>query len=293
MQYSGVSQIICTVGFIIYSILSKHELIGENSSVGYLPFDKPDLAKTTNSVIQFICPSLLIFFCVPVYLAGLLQILCVDAILRNRPSMIRSLVLERPALYFSLAFVPGVICFWMYWTEMLITNAQIYSVNGAVIAANNTSFTVAFMYSISLFITFYACYGSITSYQHLKENRNKSLGNTSQSGIPAYVVFQVFQLGYLLPFVGFIKAFELLIWIFPSFLNVYLGTFGLLILMIVPFLTFFNNGSHKAVYSLVPLFSSILEKVHLMASDEKNWDPFYNKKDVSETYTIDSYYGNA
>jgi hypothetical protein len=106
-------------------------------------------------------------------------------------------------------------------------------------------------------------------------------------------VFQVFQLGYLLPFVGFIKAFELLIWIFPSFLNVYLGIFGLFILMIVPFLTFFNNGSHKAVYPLVPLFGSLLEKVHLMASDEKNWDSPFKVASKSETYSIDSYYGNA
>lgn len=275
MQYSSILQVLCTVGFSIYSIIGKHELIASNGS--FLYFDQADLANSRNTAVHYICATILILICMPVYAAGLLQVLVVDAILKDRNSFVRKALFENPVSFFSLGFIPGiisVICF--YIESYLRPDMPVYSINGCIIAPHNTSVVLIANYLISILLTIWACYGSFSCYKSLELNHRRMLASASTSGIPGYVVFQVLQLGYTLPIVGLVKGLELVIWIFPSAVNIYYGIFGIIILATIPFLNFMNNGSHKGIYPYVPLFRGILQKVYVKASEEAAWNPFYN-----------------
>ncbi|KAJ3318232.1 hypothetical protein HDV06_000725 [Boothiomyces sp. JEL0866] len=60
-------------------------------------------------------------------------------------------------------------------------------------------------------------------------------------------------------------------------------TFAMVIISISPFLAFVNNGSHKNIYPLVPIFSKQLEKIYVSSSREQAWNPFYNNQTAKET----------
>ncbi|KAJ3273541.1 hypothetical protein HDV01_004308 [Terramyces sp. JEL0728] len=275
MQYSSILQIFCTIGFSIYSIIGKHELIASNSS--FLFFDQADLANSNNSTVHYICATILILICMPIYAAGLLQVLVVDAILKDRNTFVRKTLFESPIFFFSLGIIPGIFSVVCYYIELLLRpDMPVFSINGCIIAPHNLSVVLIANYIISLLLTVWACYGSVSCYRSLQINHSRMLASASTSGIPGYVVFQVLQLGYTLPLVGLVKGLELAIWIFPSAVNVYYGTFGVVILATIPFLTFFNNGSHKGIYPYVPIFNGVLEKVYLKASKEAAWNPFYH-----------------
>jgi hypothetical protein len=82
---------------------------------------------------------------------------------------------------------------------------------------------VIIAYILAILITLYGLYCSLRTYNNLKENFKRMIETAQKSGISGYVIFQVLQIGYTMPIVGFVKGFELLIWIFPSVINVYYG----------------------------------------------------------------------
>ncbi|KAJ3308073.1 hypothetical protein HDV04_001834 [Boothiomyces sp. JEL0838] len=215
--------------------------------------------------------------CLPIYLAGVSQIVALDVMLTTSHTFTLKLLTKRPLAFFSVALIPGVILLILYWVEMYARGMTPYSVNGYVIRAQNISYTLIATYTISILTTFYGLFRSILTYRKLKANFERMISVAQSNGIPGYVVFQVLQIGYTIPFVGFIFAFEWLIWIFPSVINVYIGTFAMMVISLSPILAFINNGSHKNIYPLVPLFSKVLEQIYVSSSKEQAWNPFYSK----------------
>ncbi|KAJ3311357.1 hypothetical protein HDV04_004069 [Boothiomyces sp. JEL0838] len=82
---------------------------------------------------------------------------------------------------------------------------------------------------------------------------------TKKSNVPNYVLFQTLEAGYALPILGLLKAMELLIWTFPSPLNVYYSAFIACLMSIAPIHTFLSNGANKTIYPYVPFVSGVLE----------------------------------
>ncbi|KAJ3320406.1 hypothetical protein HDV06_005329 [Boothiomyces sp. JEL0866] len=276
MQYSCIFQLFCSLGFCVVCIFSKHDLLYYNWSAGSLYFDHSDVNATFSTWIHYANASLAILCMLPIYFAGVCQIAALDSLLVDKVSVVREWVRERPTLFYSVGMIPGVVMLILYWVEMNVRGITTpYSVNGAMI-----TFIIAYISAI--FTTLYGLYCSLRTYKNLKVNFQRMIETAQKSGVSGYVVFQVLQIGYSMPIVGFVKGFELLIWIFPSVINVYYGTYGLVLSSITPLLVFVNNGSHKNIYPLVPFFGGFLASIYEKSSKEEAWNPFYSKGSTAE-----------
>jgi hypothetical protein len=273
MLYCTLLQTFTTISFCVFAVLGKTELLLVN---GMTPFyyDRADIMKTNSAWIQSICSTLLLLSMLPIYVGGLLQIWCVDAILSVQDTAFKKIMSYRPIWLFIMGYIPGVVTVAVFLLEMALRKPErFFSVNGAVIAPLNTSFVVISIYGISLIITFMACYYSLRCYRHIRQNESSSLQQVKRSGVPGYVVYQVIQMGFSFPIVGFTKTPELLIWLFPSAANIVFGYIGLISLMAFPFFTFLSNGSNKKVYPYVPFISGFLERVHESMATGTFWSP--------------------
>ncbi|KAJ3255238.1 Nuclear receptor 2C2-associated protein [Boothiomyces macroporosus] len=196
----------------------------------------------------------------------------------EKTSVIRRWIMNRPFAFFSLGIIPGFVAVVLYLVEMNIRGIDHpYSVNGQIIAPYNLSIVIITSYILSIFSTIYGLVITLQTWGKLKTNFEMMIDIAQKRGIPGYLVFQVLQIGYTMPIIGFIKGFELLIWIFPSVVNVYYGTYGMVIAALPPILSFLNNGSNKNIYPLVPIFSNLLGTIYVKSSTEKAWNPFYSK----------------
>ncbi|KAJ3313687.1 hypothetical protein HDV04_001697 [Boothiomyces sp. JEL0838] len=290
MQYSCIFQLFCSLGFCVICIFSKHDLLYYNWSAKSLYFDHSDVNATFSTWIHYANASLAILCMLPIYVAGVCQIAALDSLLIDKASVVRDWVRERPTLFYSVGMVPGIVMLVLYWIEMNVRGISTpYSVNGAMITCYNTSYVgkgiltkVIIAYILAIFTTLYGLYCTLRTYKNLKVNFQRMIETAQKSGVSGYVVFQVLQIGYTMPIVGFVKGFELLIWIFPSVINVYYGTYGLVLSSITPLLVFINNGSHKNIYPLVPLFGGFLGAIYEKSSKEEAWNPFYSKGSTAE-----------
>jgi hypothetical protein len=271
MLFCNLLQTLSTLSICLFAILGKTELLIVNNATTFF-YDQSDIMQTNSVIIQTVCVMLLLVSMLPIYLAGLLQIWCVDAILSVKETAFKKLIIYRPIWLFVLGYFPGILTAILFTLEIAVTGKKIYSVNGAVIAPLNTSIVVISIYAISLLITFSACYYSIRSYRHIKANQNTTMQQVKVSGIPGYVVYQVIHMGFFFPIIGFTKTPELLIWLFPSQANLVFGYIGLIMLMIFPFMTIMSNGSNKKVYPFVPLISKPLEKIHFAMAQDSFWN---------------------
>ncbi|KAJ3320414.1 hypothetical protein HDV06_005337 [Boothiomyces sp. JEL0866] len=278
MQYSSIMQLINTTIFCVFSITSKFELLYYNWGVGSLYYDHPDINTTLSSWIHYFNPTLFNLGCLPIYIAGTLQILALDAIMDEKGSVIRSWVIKRPFAFFSLGIIPGFIAVILYWIEMSARGIDHpYSVNGQIIAPYNLSYVIITTYILSICSTIYGLIITLRTWGKLKTNF-KMMIEIAQK--------RVLQIGYTMPIIGFIKGFELLIWIFPSVINVYYGTYGMVIAALPPILSFFNNGSNKNIYPLVPFFSKTLGAIYTKSSTEKAWNPFYSESSKGISHLV-------
>lgn len=209
----------------MFSILSKLELLYYNWGSGSLFYDHPDINLTNSSWIHYLNPTLFSLGCLPIYIAGTLQILALDAIMDEKTLVIRRWIMNRPFAFFSLGIIPGFVAVILYWVEMNIRGIDHpYSVNGQIIAPYNLSIVIITSYILSIVSTIYGLVITLLTWGKLKTNFQMMIDIAQKRGIPGYLVFQVLQIGYTMPIIGFIKGFELLIWIFPSVVNVYYGT---------------------------------------------------------------------
>jgi hypothetical protein len=141
MQYSCIFQLLCSLGFCVICILSKHELLYYNWNAGSLYFDHADVNVTVSTWIHSLNASLAILCMLPIYVAGVCQIAALDSLLVDKPSIVRSWLRKRPTMYYSAGMIPGIIMLVLYWIEIRVRGITTeYSVNGAMITCFNTSY---------------------------------------------------------------------------------------------------------------------------------------------------------
>ncbi|KAJ3309053.1 hypothetical protein HDV04_000520 [Boothiomyces sp. JEL0838] len=255
---------------------SQIELLYYNWNALY--FDQRDLAITKTVWLQYLIVTFYVLSYAPIYISGFLQIVALKYILEDVDGYIRRAIIDTPIIVYSLGLIPGIIFSIIYWIEVYIRGLQIYTVMGYYIGPNIFSVTFITMVAFAMTLTLYGCFLSYLSFQKLKRNREKMLAAAKKSNVPNFVVFQVLGIGLTLPFIGFLKGVELLIWYYPSPANIYISCIGMLVLVITPYNTFYLNGTHKNVYPLVPLVSWILKL---------NYESVIKKESVSKVRNPD------
>ncbi|KAJ3317767.1 hypothetical protein HDV06_001250 [Boothiomyces sp. JEL0866] len=257
---------------------SQIELMTYNWNALY--FDQRDLAVTKTVWLQYLIVTFYVLSYAPIYISGFLQIFALKYILEDVDGYMRRAIIDTPALVYSSGLIPGVLFSILYWIEVYCRDMKIFMVMGYYIGPNIYSITFIVMVIFAMSLTMFGCYLSYVSFQQLKKNKEKMLAAARKSNVPNFVVFQVLGIGYSLPFVGFLKGLELLIWYYPSPINIYVSVFGMFLLVITPFNTFYLNGTHKNVYPLVPLVSWLL-KLNYESVIKKEQEPVKVKKSSS------------
>ncbi|KAJ3313684.1 hypothetical protein HDV04_001694 [Boothiomyces sp. JEL0838] len=213
------------------TIFAKQELVISNWVNGGLYFDYPDIQNTNVTWIHYLCPTVFMLLITPIFISGLFQIVMLDALLsgRDEESTWVGVLIRHPIFIYSHGLIPGVVFVLLYWLEMYLREIpRPFSVNGAMIVPYNLSFTQMASYIVNILITLYGLYRSMKSYERIKMNFLQMISCAKEQGIAGHVVFQVLHIGYAMPIVGGVKSFELLIWIFPSVINIYYGTLFLM-----------------------------------------------------------------
>jgi hypothetical protein len=229
IQYCSTVQLISTLSISVFVIVGKIDLLCSNWSIGAFFYDKSNIASSQSVIAQYFCSSLLILTMLPIYCTGLAQLLCIDSLLKVKETWVRRTVIKHPGLYFSASYIPGIVCLVGYWFEMHYRNIETpFSINGAVIAPFNSSYFTIGSYFASLWVTFGALYYSIKCFMVIKANIRVSMATIKKTGIPGYLVFQVLYMGYALPIAGICKLPEILIWLFPSSINLTYGYISLI-----------------------------------------------------------------
>ncbi|KAJ3269078.1 hypothetical protein HDV01_001886 [Terramyces sp. JEL0728] len=260
MQYSGLLQITVTIGLGLYSIMGKSMTIYTSWKDKVLYYDQIDIQTSNCEIISYISCICFTMCFVPIYMAALLQIYVMGKILDENDNFARRMIVERPNFVFGLGYLPGPIFLAGFIVESTFTpSKRFYSIVGVNIVPNINFYTIKIMYLVGISITIMACILSLKSIRLLEANKERMFAAAKKSHVPNYVVYQVLQIGYTLPIIGFTKGFELLMWYNPSSLNLYYGIFGMIVSSTTPLLGFIGNGAHKNIYPKVPIFGRFLK----------------------------------
>ncbi|KAJ3318239.1 hypothetical protein HDV06_000742 [Boothiomyces sp. JEL0866] len=263
MQYSGVLQISVTVGLCLFSVICKTMAIGANWESKVIFYDYPNIQQSENVMLNYLASCLFSLCFSPIYTAGLLQVFAMGKVLETSDSSLRRFIVNNPIFVFGLGYLPGLIFTTAILIESHFTNIDPkFTVVGCYVIPNIDLYSFKLMYIVALLFTFIASGISRKCFGLLKINKEKMFAAAKKSNVPNYVIFQVLQAGYSLPVVGLLKGFEMLMWYFPSVLNIYYCTLGLIVFTITPLLGFISNGAHQNIYPNVPVFSSFLGKVY-------------------------------
>ncbi|KAJ3320403.1 hypothetical protein HDV06_005326 [Boothiomyces sp. JEL0866] len=244
------------------TIFAKQELVISNWSDGGLYFDYSDIAQTKVTWIHYLCPTIFMVFVTPIFISGIFQIIILDALLSGKDNGLSyaGVLIRNPTFSYFHGLIPGILFAMFYWLEMFFRGInRPFSVNGAMILPYNLSYTQIVSYSFNILITLYGLYRSMKSYERIKLNFLQIISSAKEQGIAGHIIFQVLHIGYAMPIVGGVKSFELLIWIYPSVINIYYGTYCMILAFITPILLFLNVGKN----------------VYIRSSEEKAWNPFY------------------
>ncbi|KAJ3252660.1 hypothetical protein HK103_001363 [Boothiomyces macroporosus] len=269
MQYSGLLQIIVTIELGVFAVLGKAMVLSTTKG-NHVYYDRVDIQTSSSTIVNYIASICFVSSFVPIYFAALLQIYVMKKILDDRDTKSRRVVLQYPHIIFALAYFTGVLFMVSFAIEAYYSDKQYFTVAGVYIVPNIQYYTMKIMYLFGLLITVIACGLSLQSFKLLQANKEKMFAAARKSNVPNYVIYQVLQIGYTLPIIGFSKGFELLMWYYPSPVNVYYGTFGMVIFSLTPLLAFIGNGAHKNIYPHVPLFSGFLEKMFAAITSKNN-----------------------
>ncbi|KAJ3258841.1 hypothetical protein HK103_003223 [Boothiomyces macroporosus] len=259
LLYSTLMQSVITLLTITASAFAKREIAVSNSEDQVIFYDYPNIQLSPNTWLHYYNANIYTLLLGGIYTSGVLQILALQQLMSDKDTPLRQFIIEKPFYFFALSLLPGILFCAGFWLEVHVREMPIVSICGHWILPNIKSFFVISMYVYSLIITIYSCFLSRKSFHQLSKNQATMINAAKKSNVPNYVLFQTLEAGYALPILGLLKAMELLIWTFPSPLNVYYSAFIACLMSIAPIHAFLSNGANKTIYPYVPFVSGVLE----------------------------------